>query len=83
MKKFLSVYLFSLVLSVVLSFASFSASAQGCVMCRSSVGEHKDKEQSTKVGASLNTGILYLMTIPYILVGTVGFIWYRYSRKAA
>lgn len=83
MKKLLAIYLFSLVLSVGLAFTAVPAQAQGCVMCRASVGESKDKGEAKKVGASLNTGILYLMTIPYILVGTVGFFWYRSTRKAS
>lgn len=29
----------------------------------------------------LNTGILYLMAFPYILIGTVGFFWFRHQKK--
>ena len=33
-------------------------------------------------GNSLNTGILFLLAIPYLAVGVVGFIWYtKYRRK--
>jgi uncharacterized membrane protein YpjA len=29
----------------------------------------------------LNTGILYLLLAPYILVASIGYIWYRTSMK--
>jgi hypothetical protein len=30
----------------------------------------------------LNAGIVYLMAMPYVLMGTVGFFWYRSAKKA-
>ena len=81
MKKHCSIFLFSLLLALTLSFTITETKAQGCVMCRAQVGEMKDKSEAKLVGASLNTGILYLMSIPYILIGTVGFLWYRNSRR--
>lgn len=81
MKKYLQAFLFSLFLAVSFSFISIDAKAQGCVMCRAQVGENKDNDHAKKVGTSLNTGILYLVSIPYILVGTVGFLWYRQNKK--
>jgi len=82
MKKFLQAVLFSLFLTFGFSAVPLEAEAQGCVMCRSQVGDHKDKDEAKLVGASLNTGILYLMAFPYVLIGTVGFIWYRYNKKS-
>jgi len=29
----------------------------------------------------LNTGIIYLMAFPYILVGLAGFLFYRYWKR--
>lgn len=81
MKRYLTAFVFSLLLTICLSLVNFDASAQGCVMCRSQVGVSKDKSEAKKVGASLNTGILYLMAFPYVLIGTVGFIWYRQNKK--
>lgn len=72
-----------LVLVMLLSFASTDAYSQ-CAMCRATVESNVgtgSKEPESDVGSGLNTGILYLMAIPYVLIGTVGFLWYRYSRK--
>ncbi|HSI89770.1 MAG TPA: hypothetical protein VK927_01575 [Adhaeribacter sp.] len=81
MKKFSFALLFSLLLTFGFTFNATEANAQGCVMCRAQVGEYKDKDEASLVGSSLNTGILYLMAIPYILIGSVGLIWYYQSRK--
>ena len=65
---------------MALILASPAASVAQCAMCRASVESNVSSEES-KVGIGLNSGILYLMTIPYILIGTVGFIWYRYNKS--
>jgi hypothetical protein len=49
-----------------------------CAMCRAVLESEAD--QSTAEG--VNDGIMYLMTIPYILVGSIGFIIYwNFFRK--
>jgi hypothetical protein len=49
-----------------------------CAMCRAVLESEAD--QSTAEG--VNDGIMYLMTIPYILVGSVGFvIYWTFFRK--
>ncbi|MCP2041993.1 hypothetical protein [Pontibacter sp. HSC-36F09] len=74
--------LFAGLLMLTLIFVSTDAYSQ-CAMCRatveSNVGTGKTDSDS-QVGAGLNTGILYLMLIPYLLVGTVGFMWYKSNR---
>lgn len=67
-----------LVVTMFFIFLSVDVQAQ-CAMCRATV-ESNVKAQNG-VGKGLNTGILYLMTIPYILIGIVGYLWYRSSRK--
>ncbi|NEM98079.1 hypothetical protein GXP69_10265 [Pontibacter sp. BT327] len=55
-----------------------------CAMCRASVESNVGtggSEGSNSVGSGLNMGILYLMVIPYVLIGTVGFLWYRSNKK--
>lgn len=61
--------LFGLLLSPVI------VSAQ-CSMCRA-VAESGHKEDPNKVARGLNNGILYLLSIPYILGGAAYFIWRR------
>ena len=52
-----------------------------CPMCKSSV-ESSLKDGSSKAGAGLNNGILYLLAAPYLLCTILGVIWYRnYRRK--
>lgn len=49
-----------------------------CPMCRMSA-EANLKDGGT-AAAGLNKGIIYLLTIPYILIGTIGYFWWR-NRK--
>ncbi|REJ85341.1 MAG: hypothetical protein DWQ44_10570 [Bacteroidetes bacterium] len=51
-----------------------------CAMCRR-VAESNTESNSNKVGKNLNTGILYLLAIPYLL-GAVGVaFWYKNRNK--
>ena len=63
-----------------LSFASVPASYAQCAMCRATV-ESNSKTEDQSIGKGLNAGIIYLMTIPYIAIGIVGYLWYRNSKK--
>ncbi|MCB0515287.1 MAG: hypothetical protein R2798_12315 [Chitinophagales bacterium] len=51
-----------------------------CPMCRAAA-ESNLKEGGT-FALGLNAGILYLAAVPYLLVGTLGFIWFRRYKKA-
>ena len=58
-------------------FYSFNTQAQ-CAMCRASL----ESEGNTAKAEAVNDGIVYLMVIPYVLVGVVGVVVYRmYSKK--
>ncbi|KAA5549592.1 hypothetical protein [Adhaeribacter rhizoryzae] len=79
--KAIKFYISLIALSLVLSFAGSEAQAQ-CAMCRASVESNQSGDNKlANLGRGLNKGILYLMAIPYILVGTVGFLYYRNNRK--
>ncbi len=78
--KTIKFYISLIALSLVLNFAGTEANAQ-CAMCRASVESNQSDEKLTNFGKGLNKGILYLMAIPYILAGTVGFLYYRSSRQ--
>ena len=79
MKK-LKFYISLLALTFVLTLGVSSVQAQ-CAMCRASIESANGDEKLANLGKGLNKGILYLMAIPYILAGTVGFFWYRSSRQ--
>jgi len=69
-------------LTLILSFVGADAQAQ-CAMCKTSVtsSNASNENKLVRFGDGLNKGIMYLMAIPYVLAGTVGFLWYRYNRK--
>ena len=50
-----------------------------CPMCRMSA-ESNLKNGGT-AGKGLNAGILYMLATPYLLVGILGYIWYRNKRR--
>ena len=78
MLKSISKILSILLLSLALSFSSTTTSAQ-CPMCKMSA-EQNLKDGGT-AGKGLNKGILYMFAAPYLLVGTLGFIWWYNRRK--
>jgi hypothetical protein len=58
-------------------FYSINTQAQ-CAMCRASL----ESEGNTAKAEAVNDGIVYLMVIPYVLVGVVGIVVYRmYSKR--
>ena len=58
-------------------FYSLNTQSQ-CAMCRASL----ESEGNTAKAEAVNDGIVYLMIIPYVLVGVVGIVVYRmYSKR--
>lgn len=57
-------------------FIGISAQAQ-CAMCRAAL----EGEGNIKKAEAVNDGIVYLMLIPYVLVGIIGFVIFRMFRK--
>ena len=69
------------ILALILSFQLVQpteVNAQ-CPMCRMSA-ESNLKNGGTE-GKGLNNGILYMLATPYLLVGAIGYVWYRNRRK--
>jgi len=60
-------------------FTSVDTWAQ-CAMCRGSV-ESSMGNGRNNVGVGLNTGIMFLFVMPYLLVAVIGYMWYRNSKK--
>lgn len=63
-----------LIFSIVFFIIVLPADAQ-CAMCRAVLQSETDNSMAEGV----NNGIIYLMAIPYILVG--GLIWYIYKSR--
>ncbi len=57
-------------------FFTIFSSAQ-CAMCRAALTSEGNKAKAEAV----NDGIVYLMIIPYILVGGIGYAIYRMKKK--
>ena len=75
MKKTFFTAVSALLLGLMLTLAPFAVRAQ-CVMCKAGVEAAKQENDDYDV-AGLNKGIVYMMTVPYILMGAVGYFWYR------
>ena len=48
-----------------------------CAMCRAVL----ESEGSQSAAEGINDGIMFLMAVPYILVGTIGYFIYRKYNK--
>ncbi|WP_242130737.1 hypothetical protein [Aestuariivivens marinum] len=57
----------------LVSFFLFIDSNAQCAMCRAVL----ESEEGKGVSQGINDGIVYLMLIPYILVGGVAYLIYR------
>lgn len=68
------------VLALVVSFLAFQASvwAQGCAMCKAAL---ESSPEGRFLAGSFAQGILMLLFLPYVIVGTVGFLVFRAYRK--
>ena len=76
--KSLRIFVLLAVFFITLS-GSLTALAQ-CATCAANVESNHASGSNTTAG--LNSGILYLLAAPYIVVAVVGFLWYKkYRRK--
>ncbi|UFH55563.1 hypothetical protein [Spirosoma sp. KNUC1025] len=51
-----------------------------CAMCRGTVESTVSNGRSI-VASDLNFGILYLLLAPYLIVASIGYLWYRHSKR--
>lgn len=70
MKRNIILFLFSF-------FVFLKTNAQ-CAMCRAVL----ESEEGQETAKGINDGIVYLMAIPYILVGGIGYLIYRKFNKS-
>ena len=69
----------SVVLILVLTLFVCDPIFSQCPMCKMAVESNQQNGGTSAQG--LNNGILYLLSMPYILIGTLAFIWIRNKRK--
>lgn len=76
MKKFLIIFGCLLVFVTLTAPSTFAQ----CAMCRGTV-ESSMGNGRNNVGVGLNTGIIYLFVMPYLLVAAIAYLWYRNSKR--
>ena len=66
-------------LAAILVLTQIDAVAQ-CAMCRTTV-ESTISNGRSNIASGLNTGILYLLAAPYLIVAAIAFLWFRQSKQ--
>lgn len=74
MRRSLAIIVFLLVMSVNETLAQ-------CAMCRSTL-ENNYSNGNPGIASGINTGILYLLSMPYLAIVILGYLWFKHSRKA-
>lgn len=65
-----------LILVMALFFLMSTDAGAQCAMCKA-VAENAQDESGYGLTNGLNSGILFIMAIPYILLGTLLFVFFR------
>ncbi|MGH2647788.1 MAG: hypothetical protein ACRDE8_09490 [Ginsengibacter sp.] len=71
MKKVLIIITATFFLTFILSYTSWAQ----CSICAKSV-----QQMGTKPAQGFNSGIIYLMTVPYFAIGIIGYKWWKNNR---
>jgi len=71
-----------LMLIVILILTSGGSSMAQCAMCRSTL-ENNYSNGDPGIAAGINTGILYLLSMPYLAIAILAYLWYKSSKNAS
>ena len=71
--------LIGFLLATMLMSAVPTVTQAQCPMCK--ISAESNLKNGGKAGRGLNAGILYMFVTPYLLVGGLGFVWWRYNRR--
>lgn len=66
--------------TIAITILSVGAAFSQCPMCKTALKSNKQNGKA-QVGNGINQGILFLMAMPYVLVGAAGVAWYNNRRK--
>ncbi len=78
--KYLKKNALLLLLTFALSFTAGIQPAEAqCPMCRASV--ESNLKNGGRAGRGLNMGILFMLSMPYLVVGILGYVWWRNRKK--
>ncbi|SEA20457.1 hypothetical protein [Pedobacter hartonius] len=75
-KAFLIILLF---IAVFAGTGITNASAQ-CAMC--TINAEQGVKNGNTQAKGINSGVLYLMAIPYLMIAALGVLWYKRYRNA-
>lgn len=65
---------------ILMSPLLFTSDAQAqCAMCTATVESNLKSGGTT--GSGLNSGIMYLLAVPYLAMAAIGFLWYKKYKK--
>lgn len=66
---------------IVMLVSAVNAFSQ-CAMCRSTL-ENNYSNGDPGIAAGINTGILYLLSMPYLAIIVITYLWFKSSKRAA
>ena len=66
------------ILFIVFLMLAVGVSAQ-CPMCRAAA--ETNLAQGGTEGKGLNKGILYMLAIPYLLISSIGYFWWKSKKE--
>jgi hypothetical protein len=72
----------TIVLTLLLVAVTPMVSLAQCAMCRTQL-ENNVSNGEAGIAAGINMGILYLLSMPYLIALVLGYFWYKTSRKNA
>lgn len=68
--------------AILLVMLTIGDSFSQCAMCRVTL-ENNVSNGEAGIAASINFGILYLLVMPYLLIGILAYFWYKKSKANA
>jgi hypothetical protein len=68
MKKFFMIFFVAMIFSLAFANPDYAQ----CSICAKSV-----EQMGTKPAQGFNSGIIYLMVIPYLTIGVIGYKWWK------
>jgi len=71
--------IFKIFILVLFTLAISPDAPAQCPMCK--ISAESNLKNGGTAGKGLNSGILYMLALPYLLVGTIGYVWYKNRRK--
>ena len=69
-------------LSLAFVVTGLAPAVAQCSMCRAQL-ENNYSSGNPGIAAGINTGILYLLVMPYLAAAILGYFWYKSSKNAS